>query len=218
VTDRATDDEARWAEAVSVLDRMPTESADRRLRRVRRNRLLAIAAFTLLVLVAAMVVALLVRDLGGEEADQDVPTWRAVVGFSLSGLGLVVMVVGLVLVFRRFRGSRGWRSPLNVLTFRQRRELVHQIRGSAPLVPERVPLIRHQADLLIAHRVTLLPQTGILLNLAGLWVADRSVFRLVVVGLLAVVLLAAAVLGQRDVVHARRFLAAHPAVDEGRPA
>ena len=216
MTDRTADDEARWAEALSLVEHQPTEAAEGRLRRTRRNRLLAIAAFTVLCLAVALVVGLLVLDRGLDEPDQDLPTWRAVVGLSVSGLGLVVMVVGIVLLLRTVRGHRGWRSALNVLTFRQRRELVAQLRGRTPLVPERLPLVRATADQLMASQLSLLLQAGLLLSLLGQWIADPSTWRVVLLAAFGTVLLLAAVFVQRDVQHARRFLDRHPGVEPAR--
>lgn len=209
-------DDARWAQALSILEGRPDLPAEQSLQRVRRNRLLMISAFIVLTVVVALVVGALFLDVDGpgSRRDEDVPTSLRVVGLSVSGLGLVVMLVGGVLLVRRLRGARGWRSPLTLLTFRQRRELVAQLRGRAPLVPERAPLVGHLADVLLAQRVALLPQAGLLLNFTGLWIADRSTWRLVGIVVLVAVLVVVAVFGRRDLDRSRRFLREHPPVKE----
>jgi hypothetical protein len=129
------DDEDRWAEALSILEQAPTGSAARRQRRIRRRRLLLTAAFSLVLLLVAALVGLLFLDVGTAEGDDARATWVTVLGLCVSTLGLLVIVIGGVLLVRDLRRSRSWRSPLDVLTFRQRRELVHQLRGRAALVP-----------------------------------------------------------------------------------
>src|SRR5690349_2916998 len=110
------DDEIRWAEAQSILDRTPTEFAAQRLRRSRRNRWLLVAALVLGGIAVAVLLALFVFDRGPRhEQSDDVPTWRAIIGFTLSGLGLLFMVVALVVQFRGLRRARSWGSPLHVL-------------------------------------------------------------------------------------------------------
>ena len=206
----ATDEEARWAEAQSILDRAPTESAAGRLRRAKRNRWLLVGG---LILVSAAVATLLVLFVlePHPDGDQDVPAWRAVVGFTISGLGLVFTLVALVVQFRATRRVRGWSSPLHVLTRRQRKQLLTQVRGQAPVVPERLPLARHLAEMLLVQRLALLVQAGLLANFVGLWIVDRETFRLLLAGVFAVVLLVAGVLFLRETRRARRFLDAHPA-------
>ncbi len=204
------DDEARWAEAQSILDRHPTESADKRLHRAKRLRWLLVLGLVLLGLVLALLFALLVFDPSPEYDRPGVSTWQAVTGLSISGLGIVLMLVALVFHFRRTRRARGWSSPMYLLTRRQRKELLKQVRGQAPAVPERVPLARHLAELLLLQRLALAVQAGMLVNFAGLWIADRATYRLVFVGILAVLLLVGAVLFRREDRRARRFLAEHP--------
>ena len=211
MTDRTADDEARWAEAQSLLDRRPTESAAQRLRRSRRNRWLLIAALVLVGLAAAVLLALFVLDDGTDRRrTEDVPTWQVVTGFAISGLGLLFMVVALVVQFRGLRRVRAWGSPLHVLTLRQRKELLRQVRGRGPDVPERVPLARHLAEVLLAQRLGLPVQAGLLVNFAGLWIVDRETVRLVLVAVFAVLLVVGGVLVQCESRRARRYLVEVP--------
>jgi hypothetical protein len=211
VRNSTVDDEARWAEAQSILDRTPTDSAEQRLRRARRNRWLLVGGFVLLCLAAGVLVALFVFDPAPDRNTDDVPTWGAVVGFTLSGLGLLFMVVALVVQFRGLRRVRAWGSPLHVLTFRQRRELLRQVRNRGPDIPERVPLARRLAGLLSTQRLALPVQAGMLVNFVGLWIVDRETYRLVFVAVFAMLLIVAGVQFRRENRRARRYLAEHPA-------
>ena len=206
-----TDDEARWVEAQSILDRAPTEAAAQRLRQARRKRWLLVAGLVLLSLALAALFAVLLLD-PQPESDEDVPTWRAVVGFTIGGLGLLFMVAALVVQFRALRRNRAWGSPMYVLTRQQRKELLRQVRGQAELIYERIPLARHLAELLLSQRLVLAVQAGLLVSQAGLWIADRETYRLVIVGILGLSVLVAGVLLQRETRRARRFLETHPAV------
>lgn len=209
------DDEARWAEAQSILDRTPTESAELRLRRSRRNRWLLIVAFVLLGLAVAVLLALFVFDplTEGNRSEEDAPTWRAVTGFSLSGLGLLFMVVALVIQFRGLRRVRAWGSPLHVLTFRQRRELLAQVRGRGPDVQERIPLARHLAEVLLIQRLSLPVMAGLVVNFVGLWIVDQETYRLVFIVVLVAALVGSGLAFRRESRRARRYLAEHP--DDG---
>jgi hypothetical protein len=206
----STDDEARWAEAQSILDRAPTESAAERLRRARRNRWLLVAGLTLVSLGLGVLVALFLLD-PSPDAGEGVPTWRLVVGFTISGLALLFMLVALVVQFRALRRTRAWGSPLHVLTRRQRKELLAAVRGRVPVVPERLPLARHLAELLLVQRLALLVQAGMMVNFVGLWIADPEPYRLVVAAVFCISLLVAGLLLQRENRRAKRFLDAHPA-------
>ena len=208
------DDEARWAEAESILDRTPTESAAERVRRSRRNRWLLVAGFVLVGVAVAVLLALFVFDSRTDrERSGGVPTWQAVTGFSLSGIGLLLMVVTLVIQFRALRRVRAWGSPLHVLTFRQRRELLRQVRGRGPDVPARVPLARHLASLLRTQGLALPVMAALLLNFVGLWIVDRETYRLIFIGWFIALLVASGVAFRRESRRARRYLAEHPVPD-----
>jgi hypothetical protein len=211
----SADDEARWAEAQSILDRAPTRSAAERLRRARWNRWLLVAGAVLVSLALGVLVALFVLD-PGPRREEEAPTWRVVVGFVLSGLALLFMVVALVVQFRALRRTRGWSSPLYVLTRRQRKQLLAGVRGQAPVVPERLPLARHLAELLLVQHLALPVQAGMMVNFVGLWIADRQPFRLVLVAVFGAALLVAGLLFRRENRRARRFLAAHPDSEPSR--
>jgi hypothetical protein len=204
-------DEDRWAEAQSILDRTPTESAAQRLRRSKRGRWLLILGITVGGLAVAVAVAFLLGDGPVPDPGAEVSTGRAVAGFSLSGLGLLLMAIGLFWQIRAVRRARGYGSPIYVLTRPQRKELLAQVRGRAPAQPARVPLARHLAELLQAQQVSLVPQAGLLVNFVGLWIATPSTWRLVLIGVCVPLVLVAVVLFRRETQRAQRFLDAHPA-------
>jgi hypothetical protein len=73
-------DDARWADAVSLLERTPTDSATQRLRHSRRMQVLLVVSVMLAS--AAVMVLVVVFFRGSLEArTEHVPTWQVVVGF-----------------------------------------------------------------------------------------------------------------------------------------
>ena len=211
-------DEERWVEAQSILDRTPTESAQQRLRRAQRNRWLLVIGLTTGLIALSFAGVLLFREGFTSDAEEEVSTARAVAGFSLSGLGLILMFVGLIWQIRAVRRARGYGGPMHVLTRRQQKELLAQIRGRSPVQPERLPLSRHLAELLQAQRLSLVPSAGLLVNFVGLWIASPSTWRLVTIGIFAPVLILGAVVFRRQSRHVRRFLDTHPDPSEGSDA
>lgn len=208
----ATDtDGDRWGEAQSLLDRTPTEPAARRLRRAQRNRWLLILGLAVSGTALMIGVAFLLRDGPAPDPGGEVSTTRAVAGYSLSGLGVLLMVVGLFWQIRAVRRARGYSSPLHVLTRRQRKELLAQVRGRSPAQPEHVGLARHLAELVQAQQSILVPQAGGLVNFIGLWIAAPSTWNFVSLLVLFPVLLLTAVLLRRESRRAQRFLDAGPA-------
>ena len=104
-------DEDRWAEVQSLLDRIPTESAARRLGRAQRNRWLLILGIAVGGTALMIGAAFLLRDGLAPEPGGEVSTVRAVAGRSASGSGLLLMVVGLFWQIRGVRRARGFSSP-----------------------------------------------------------------------------------------------------------
>ena len=115
-------DEARWADAHSLLDRAPTESASQQLRRWRRSRVLLLVSVLLVSAVVGVVAFVLAGGSSGR--DEEVPTWQSVVGFVVAGAGLTLQCVGVAALWWVARRIRGWQNPLSVLTRAQRRELL----------------------------------------------------------------------------------------------
>lgn len=203
------DDEADWAEADQVLARWQPEPAERRLTRERQDQRLFVASLRLVGLVLALALVLLVvdppPDPGGEP-----PASRAVTGLSVSGAGLLFIIVTAALRVPRRRVPLAWSSPFRELTMRQRKELLQQVRGRSPVVPERIRLARYSAEEMLGRRGALVIQTGLVVIFLGMWIADRSLVRTVLTLLFVAVFTAAAVQSHRDAVRARRFLDEHP--------
>ena len=202
-------DEARWAEAQSLLDRMPTESAEERLRRWRRLRMLLSVGLVLAGAAVGLVVLLLVG--AGADGAEDGPLWQDILGLGVIVVGFVLTVVGLVVQLRGNRRLHVWRNPLAPLTRAQRKELVAQVRGRGEHPGERLPLARYMAELLVNQRTAMTGQAGLLLLFAGQWVMSPATWRLLGAAALAVLLLLGVTVQRRDVVRARAFLEAHPA-------
>jgi hypothetical protein len=207
-----TGEDALWAEARSLLDRAPTESAEQRLGRWRRTRVLAAVAVFLSGTAVVLVVTVLFREALGERPSVDVPSWRAATGFGLAGAGLLLQLAGVVAIVRSSRRLRAWSSPLAVLTRSQRRELLASVRGSRPVEPDRVPLARLLAEQLIGQRATLVANVGLGIAFTGQWIASPARWRAVLTGVFALVVGVSWVFLQRDARRARRFLDEHPVV------
>lgn len=199
-------DEARWAEALSLLDRVPTESAAGRLRRRRRRRLFGLVSALVVSTAVAVAAAVLFRS-ALEEQPAQVPTAQAVVGYVISAVGLVLQAWGVVAAWRTQVRLRAWSSPLLVLTSAQQRELVAQVRGDRDIEPARVPLARSQAEHLLSRRVLLSSWWGLETSWLGLWIAQPTVWRAVLLVGYGVLLAVTWSVAQRDVRRARRFLA-----------
>jgi hypothetical protein len=210
---KSADDEVRWAEAQSILDRTPTESAEVRLRRSRRLRLGVIVGLALVLTTAITVAFLLVSDPARLRPERDPATPQVVLGFVLSVVALVVMLVGVVGQVRATRRMQAYRSPLYVLNRAQRKQLVSEVRGRTAAVPEHVPLARHLAELLLLQRFAVSWQAAWLVSQAGLWIAQPATWRLWLVGLFLVAVVGSYLAGRRQAWAARRFLKEHPAPD-----
>jgi hypothetical protein len=209
VASDVADDEARWAEARSILDRTPTESAGQRLRRGRRRTVFLVAS--ILLVSTAVAAALVVLFRGSVEArPPHVPTWQVVLGFVIAGAGLLLQLCGLVVAWRTNSRLRAWRSPLLVLTRSQQKELLAQVRGRQPIEPARVPLARLRAEHLLNQRTLLVSWCGLEISWVGLWIAEQTVWRAVMTVGYGLLLLVGWSVQQRDVRRAQRFLDEHP--------
>jgi hypothetical protein len=201
-------DEDRWAEAQSLLDRTPTESAEERLRRWRRLRLSFVIGLSAAGLVLALVVVLLVGHGAADEAEP--PVWQQVAGLGVEVLALVVIVAGLVLQLKGNRRLRVWSNPMAALTRGQRKQLIADVRGGGAVEPARLPLARYMAELLVHQRTALTGQVGMVVLFAGQWVVSPTAWRLNMVALMFVIWCASMFFLRRDVSRARAFLDRHP--------
>ena len=204
-------EQARWAEAQSIVDRTPTESAEERIRRSRRLTVLLVLAVS--AVTGAGAAALAVWLFGNTDAltpSDAVPTWQAIVGFVLSGVALVVMLATVAVQFRNNRRLGVWRSPLYALTRRQRKELLAQVRGQVPIEAARVPLARHLAEMLMNRRPVVVLNLALAVLFTGQWIALRAWWYPAMACFSAVVAVACWLALGRDERRAHRFLAEHP--------
>jgi hypothetical protein len=202
------DADARWAEAQALLSGALDAAAEQRLRRTSRRRVLAVLAATLGAGVLVWLVVLPAAD-GGEGSSPGVPLWQVVTGFALATVGLVVASVTVVRQVRAVRHRRVRNGPLFVLTVAQRRELLAQVRGRAPVDPARVGLARRTAEDLLHQQHTIGTNVGLSLLWTGLAVALPSWWRVTAAVAYLLLTVVAGGLAQRDARRARAFLVAH---------
>ena len=206
------EDDERWAQALSVLERQPTERAGERLRRFRRTVVWRIAGLGLAAVAVGVLVAALTLGSGGDGASADPAAWQEVTGLVLLAVGLVVEVAGFVVMRRAglLRKDR-WAVPAAVLTKTQRALLRDQVRGRAPVDPTRLPLARDGARRIVAQRGQVVLVVGVLFLLVGQAVSDPGLWRAVLAGAFVVFYAVVVWALERDARRAERFLAAHPA-------
>ena len=204
----SSDDDARWAEAQSILDRSPTPSAEQRLRRWRNGRWALVAALLVVGSAVGVLVSVVLTGSSGAEAPEPSAAQQAV-GFWISGAGYVLAIVGFVLLVR---GGvfRAWRQPITVLDRGQRRQLAAQARGRAAVDPARLPLARDLARRLIDQTRQWVMLSGLAVGQVGLAIATPKTWRVLTSSGLAVLCVVGAALAVRDARRARRFLDEHP--------
>ena len=206
-----TEDDERWAQAQSVLDQQPTHAASARLRRRRQWALSAgIGATLVSVAVGVLIYALLSGDDGGSER-ADPPGWQQVAGLVVLGIGMVIEVWGLVVMWRAglWRRDR-WAVPAAVLTRGQRKSLLDQVRGRVPADPARLPLARDTARRMLRQRGLVGLFVGILLIQVGGAISSPAPWRTLMAGAFVVLYGVLFWTMERSGRRAQRFLAAHP--------
>ena len=207
----ATDDETRWAEAQSLLDDVPTESAERRARRSLRTRILIGLAVGVFVGAPLGIGVAWLADRSADGATSaDAPLWQEITGLAVAGAGLLVLFGGVIAQFRANRRMRAWRSPLAVLTKDQRKELLAGMRGRRDLHPDRLPLARHLASNLLDQRALVLVLGGQAVLWIGLLIAFPSWLRAAVAAVLVGFTVVGVPFMRRQERQARRFLAEQP--------
>ena len=204
-----TTDDERWAAAMSVLERMPTATARQRLRRFRWRTWTFV--ISVLVLAPALALLLLVVAGGAFDADPDPSQGWVVAGLVVQMSGVVVLFVFLVTAWRGglFRGA--WSQPTAVLDRAERRSLLAQVRGRAPVDQGQLPLARYLAERLVAQRHQVLLMVGVALQQIGRAIGSPGPLNLGMTGLVLVAYAVGLLLLRRDAGRAERFLAAHPA-------
>ncbi len=98
-----------------------------------------------------------------------------------------------------------------MLTRDQRKELLAQVRGQAPVQVARVPVARHLAEVLLNRRSVLVLNMGLAVIFTGQWIALRAWWYPAMAGFSGMTtgsLLAGLSAGRAA---ARRFLDTHPA-------
>jgi hypothetical protein len=205
MAEQEPDDEARWAEAQSILQSGPGPERRRRLRRLRvRLRVLLVV-----LLVPAVAVPFLASEDAGPSDGRGVSSGQEMLGLVLLLGSLMVTGVGAFLLWRAFRGR--WVSPLVALRSGQNRELLAQVLGRAPLDPAHLGLARYVAETMLIQR----PALSFLFSGGALvWVAlavlDPAWWRLLVGLVLLTLALHSGWRARRNERQARRFLAQHP--------
>jgi membrane protein YdbS with pleckstrin-like domain len=202
-------DDERWAQAESILADRPTDDARRRQQRRRTLLWVLVVAITVLALGLGALLVVLFGNSGALDSTEP-PTWQTVLGLVVTTTGLVVDVAGLVILVRSGRWGQAWRAPTAVLSRRQQRYLLAQIRGRRPVDTARLPLTRDLGERLADQRGTAVLVLGILLINVGNTLIAPSAFRFWLMAALVVVYAVGAVLAIRQVHRMRRFLAEHP--------
>ncbi|MGY2081892.1 hypothetical protein [Modestobacter sp. SYSU DS0657] len=205
-----TDDDRRWAEALSVLDRAPSADTRDRLRRARLLRW----SWALAVAVLALAGGLLLAVLAGDELVPDPgPSggWPAA-GLVVQCAGLAVMLGYGVVAWRTglFRAAWSQFHPTAVLSRDQRRGLRAQVRGRAEVDPARLPLAREVARQFVLQRHQLLLIVGVVVQQLGRAIGAPTRSTVIFSAVATVVLLVVAALVHREARRAERFLADHP--------
>ncbi|SOE02333.1 hypothetical protein [Blastococcus haudaquaticus] len=208
-----TDDENRWSEAQSLLDRKPTEPAERRLRRSRRRRLLTALGASLFLGAPIGILAYRFADDAASSSPVDVPTGQVVAGVVLALAGLVLAGVGFVAQLRANRRMSAWNSPLYVLTKEQRKELLAVVRGRVTVGSDRLPLARHLASNTLQQRATLPLMLGVTAFWLGQAVALSSWWYATMAGVFVLLIGGSVPFVLRQERQARRFLEQYPAPD-----
>jgi uncharacterized membrane protein YbhN (UPF0104 family) len=202
-------DEDRWSRALSMARGEPTDAAEQVRRRLLRLRIALVIGVGLLSLGIGLALAFLLPDLLTAEPVEP-PTWVRIIGLVIALVGLVVQIAALVAIVRANRRHRQWRSPLLMLSRRQRKELLAQVRGQAPTDTARLPLSRELAGLLIRQRSVLAVNLGFGLLWVGLLIALPTWWRAAIAGGFVLLLAIAWPRALRDERRAREFLARHP--------
>ena len=197
------DDDARWAEALTSLEHGPTPAVRARVKK-RRRLVFGIAGPVLLVTV---LLPLLLPDRPDRPSSDDGSSAAEVVGLVVMGLAVVLLVTAVFLLFRTWRGR--WISPLTPLTRQQNRTLFAQVRGTAPVVREHLPLARQVAETMLMQRPVLLLLCGVAVQLMGLALLHSSWWWAAAAVAYAVIALSGWLTFRRQERRARRFLDEH---------
>lgn len=135
------------------------------------------------------------------------PRWVDVLGLTCSVVGLVLIIVGSVQLWRTKQFGGRWRAPTAALTRAQRRDLRRQVLGRAPVQPARLPLLRDLAQRMTKQRPLIVGLTGVLFTQVGGAVDSPSRWRVAFVIAIGVLYTVVGVQIMRDARRAQKFLA-----------
>ena len=135
--------------------------------------------------------------------------WRWI-GLGISLAGLAVILTTLVLVFRH-RAHVRRPSAFAGLAPAERRRVLRQIRGRAPVDADDRPAARRGAGDLVAQRRLMGAPAGLILVEVGQALQHRSVLWTALALVVIALATTSMILLGRDISRARRFLERHPA-------
>lgn len=208
--DAVDDEEERWAQAESILRGTPTPDAVLALRRYRRSIWRIVAVCIGIVVAAGVSIPLMIGRRHHVAVHHEVPVAQAITGLVVAALGLIVVVIGFVVLMRSRDWGAEYRAPALVLNRRQRRALMQQIRGRAPVDSRHLALARDVAGRFSRLRgyQTLLAG-GVLIGVAQV-ILSPDLWRLVSPMVMVVGLTGALIFQRRIIREAHRFLEANP--------
>ena len=207
------DEDPRWAQADALLAGSKDQEVLERARRRRNQTLLLI--FTAMLTLTALGAAIGYWVAGQQDTNDTAPAasadprWVEVLSWTCSALGLALIIVGGVQLWRRKLLGGRWRAPTAALSRRQRRDLRRQVLGRAPLQPARLPLLRDLAQRMTKQPSLIIGFAGALLTQVGPAVGSSSRWRLLFVLTIGVLYIVAAVQIMRDARRAHKFLTTH---------
>ena len=188
----------------------PTEWAQQKMRRLRRLILaIPIGAAVLGGVIGGLVGTAASRR--GHQAYHADPTgWHVGVGLGLSAVGLVTVLTGVVLLWRSTGWQPIWRTPMVVLTRRQRRQLSKEVRGRSAAHPRHGRIAQYLARRIVDQRGLVPLLVGAMIMFLGLLLATPSLWRLIYTLVILLTETAAAVSVIRVRRQARNFLEQEP--------
>lgn len=203
----------RWAAALALADGSDDDELPERKRRERSFRLLMIALAVIAVALAITLIA--VGILAPREVDPDGSPLRSL-GFILTGVGFLILFISALSSFvGPFKMDRA-RHPSAPLNLSERLSAIRQIRQQEPVDTEHLPVLISISRTHIRDAGLILPVlTGFLIMITGQIFVNSDLWMLWT-GLFVLLILTLGGLGARQLVQARRFIAAHPSAYDSK--
>jgi hypothetical protein len=201
-------DEARQADALALVARLPAGEVEQGGWRTRTQRTLAPVLLGLALVATIGVVAALVAGSAASEAP--VPHWQWVTGAVVSATALVLGLVAVVVSVPANRRLEAMDAALAPLSAHRRRRLRAMARGRAAVHADDLALARAEAGMLVLRPGSLLYLGGLGLFWTGAWMRGPGIVTGVLVATFDVVWLVMGGHHARDARRAARFLDAHP--------